>query len=86
MFRVLLFIIGSSDPCNWFLKKAAAEVNKEFGLDANVAENIMKAADEVRTLYIVFNKQMTGLSIHLEHKLLKSDYINGEVVVLNVAK
>lgn len=30
-----------------FLKKAAAEVNKEFGLDANVADNIMKAADEV---------------------------------------
>ena len=52
-----------------FLKKAAAEVNKEFGLDANVADNIMKAANEVRTLYIVFNKQMTGLSVHLEHKL-----------------
>lgn len=30
-----------------FLKKAAAEVNKEFGLDASVANNIMKAADEV---------------------------------------
>nr|XP_058946093.1 fumarate hydratase, mitochondrial-like isoform X2 [Pocillopora verrucosa] len=30
-----------------FLKKAAAEVNKEFGLDANVADNITKAADEV---------------------------------------
>lgn len=30
-----------------FLKKAAAEVNKEFGLDASVADNIMKAADEV---------------------------------------
>lgn len=29
------------------LKKAAAEVNKEFGLDENVANNIMKAADEV---------------------------------------
>ncbi|CAL4135969.1 unnamed protein product, partial [Meganyctiphanes norvegica] len=29
------------------LKKAAAEVNKEFGLDANVAEAISKAADEV---------------------------------------
>jgi fumarate hydratase class II len=29
------------------LKKAAAEVNKEFGLDQNVADNIMKAADEV---------------------------------------
>ena len=24
-----------------FLKKAAAEVNKEFGLDANAADNIM---------------------------------------------
>ena len=32
-----------------FLKKAAAEVNKEFGLDASVADNIMKAADEVWT-------------------------------------
>ncbi|KAJ7358880.1 hypothetical protein OS493_020718 [Desmophyllum pertusum] len=30
-----------------FLKKAAAEVNKEFGLDESVANNIMKAADEV---------------------------------------
>ena len=30
-----------------FLKKAAAEVNKEFSLDANVADNITKAADEV---------------------------------------
>ena len=30
-----------------FLKKAAAEVNKEFGLDTSVADNIMKAADEV---------------------------------------
>jgi len=29
------------------LKKAAAEVNKEFGLDADVAEAISKAADEV---------------------------------------
>lgn len=29
------------------LKKAAAEVNKEFGLDENIANNIMKAADEV---------------------------------------
>ena len=30
------------------LKKAAAEVNKEFGLDENIVNNIMKAADEVR--------------------------------------
>ena len=30
-----------------FLKKAAAEVNKKFGLDASVADNITKAADEV---------------------------------------
>merc|ERR1712168_1787815 len=29
------------------LKKAAAEVNTEFGLDASVAENISKACDEV---------------------------------------
>ena len=29
------------------LKKAAAEVNKEFGLDPKVAEAISKAADEV---------------------------------------
>lgn len=34
-----------------FLKKAAAEVNKEFGLDESVANNIMKAADEVRNKY-----------------------------------
>lgn len=40
-----------------FLKKAAAEVNKEFGLDASVADNIMKAADEVWiTLSIVLFK------------------------------
>ncbi|EDO31211.1 predicted protein [Nematostella vectensis] len=30
-----------------YLKKAAAEVNKEFGLDGPVADNIMRAADEV---------------------------------------
>lgn len=29
------------------LKKAAAEVNKEFGLDAKVADAISKAADDV---------------------------------------
>ena len=29
------------------LKKAAAEVNKEFGLDPVIAEAISKAADEV---------------------------------------
>jgi len=29
------------------LKKAAAEVNKEFGLDAQIADAISKAADEV---------------------------------------
>ena len=29
------------------LKKAAAEVNKEFGLDAKIADAISKAADEV---------------------------------------
>ena len=33
-----------------FLKKAAAEVNKEFGLDASVADNITKAADEVQNI------------------------------------
>ena len=33
-----------------FLKKAAAKVNKEFGLDADVADNIMKAADEVKNI------------------------------------
>ena len=33
-----------------FLKKAAARVNKEFGLDADVADNIMKAADEVKNI------------------------------------
>ena len=42
------------------LKKAAAIVNKEFGLDAQVADAICKAADEVRAgfwfpcLYLVF--------------------------------
>lgn len=36
-----------------FLKKAAAEVNKEFGLDESVANNIMKAADEVRNKYSI---------------------------------
>ncbi|KAK3749475.1 hypothetical protein QZH41_013453 [Actinostola sp. cb2023] len=30
-----------------YLKKAAAEINKEFGLDHGVADHIMKAADEV---------------------------------------
>ena len=30
-----------------YLKRAAAEVNIEYGLDANVAENICKACDEV---------------------------------------
>ena len=29
------------------MKKAAAEVNKEYGLDAKLAEAIMKAADDV---------------------------------------
>ncbi len=35
------------------LKKAAAEVNKEFGLDPKIADAISKAADEVidGTLY-----------------------------------
>lgn len=31
-----------------YLKRAAAEVNIEFGLDSNVAENICKACDEVK--------------------------------------
>ncbi len=30
-----------------YLKRAAAEVNIEYGLDAGVAENICKACDEV---------------------------------------
>ena len=38
-------VLQSTQLC--FLKRAFAEVNKEFGLDANVADNIMKAADEV---------------------------------------
>lgn len=29
------------------LKKAAAEVNKEYGLDAKISDAISKAADEV---------------------------------------
>lgn len=29
------------------LKKAAAEVNKDYGLDPKIADAIMKAADEV---------------------------------------
>jgi fumarate hydratase class II len=32
------------------LKKAAATVNKQFGLKAEVADAIVKAADEVRAL------------------------------------
>lgn len=36
-----------------YLKKAAASVNKEYGMDSNVAEYIMKAADEV--LYTLCN-------------------------------
>ena len=31
------------------LKKAAAEVNKEYGLDPKLADAISKAADEVST-------------------------------------
>ena len=47
----VFFLIGSWVICAFgFLKKAAAEVNKEFGLDANVADNIMKAADEVQNI------------------------------------
>ena len=41
-------VLKSTQLC--FLKRAFAEVNKEFGLDANVADNIMKAADEVRNI------------------------------------
>ena len=41
-------VLQSTQLC--FLKRAFAEVNKEFGLDANVADNIMKAADEVRNI------------------------------------
>ena len=29
------------------LKKAAAEVNKEYGLPSDIADSIIKAADEV---------------------------------------
>ena len=32
------------------LKKAAAEVNTEFGLDANIAKHISLACDEVKLL------------------------------------
>ena len=32
------------------LKKASAKVNLQFGLDANIAEYIIKAADEVGQL------------------------------------
>ena len=42
------------------LKKAAAEVNREFGLDESIANNIMKAADEV-SLHVVL--QTSGLSV-----------------------
>ena len=34
-------------------KKAAAEVNQQFGLDANIAKNIKAAADEVCTASIM---------------------------------
>ena len=36
------------------LKKAAAEVNKEFGLNDNIATHICKACDEVRFLCSYF--------------------------------
>ena len=41
-------VLQSTQLC--FLKRAFAEVNKEFGLDANVADDIMKAADEVQNI------------------------------------
>ena len=31
-----------------YLKKAAAIVNREYGMDGNIADHIVKAADEVR--------------------------------------
>lgn len=37
------------------MKKAAAAVNKEFGLDPSVADNIMKAADEVKDFHFSLN-------------------------------
>ena len=45
-----------------FLKKAAAEVNKEFGLDVNVADNITKAADEVGNIGLTL-QSLRGTSI-----------------------
>lgn len=33
------------------VKKAAAKVNKEFGLDSDVADAISKAADDVNTIF-----------------------------------
>ena len=35
------------------LKKACAEVNKTYGLDSNIAENVKKAADEVVKIYVL---------------------------------
>ena len=35
------------------LKKAAAIVNLEYGLDKKISESIVAAADEVRALWIV---------------------------------
>jgi len=35
------------------IKKASAIVNKEFGLDAELADVIVKAADEVRLLMLI---------------------------------
>jgi fumarate hydratase class II len=32
------------------LKRCAAEVNQEFGLETSIANLIMQAADEVRTI------------------------------------
>ena len=48
------------------LKKAAAEINKEFGLDENVANNIMKAADEVgkyNVICLIIGWQSQAISV-----------------------
>lgn len=47
------------------LKRAAAEVNTEYGLDPKIAEGIVKAADEVRMMHMhALYISATGLVVY----------------------
>ena len=46
----VFFLIGSSDSCIWFLEEGSCKGEQGVRLDANVADNIMKAADEVKNI------------------------------------